>query len=142
MGMRYYLKIDGHVSSHVGVDPAYQGWIPIISVLLGASATAVMTSDRQHHGQPPRAGTRAAGIVKAVDSSSAFLLQAVCNGTYFPRVWIDHCQTANGRVVRRMLRVTLTNAPITRYRTLRDSQREIGEELVFEPDGLTFDYNQ
>lgn len=91
--MAGYLKI-GDIKGE-STDDKHKDWINLLSVSQGLSrpmSAGASGSTRQ------RASVSCGDVVctKELDSSTAKLIEAICDGTNFPKVYIDLCVSTGG----------------------------------------------
>ena len=142
MDVSVYMKIEGHKSSNPRTDPAHRGWIPLYGATLGHSKAGLLTQSAGPSREPGRVGVRALRVDKELDSSTTFLYQACAAGKVFGEVLVDYCESRDGKVLRRQMRLTLQKVQIVRSRPQRSGTgKTMGEEHVLDAVSLKYQYN-
>ena len=109
-----YVKI-GDIEG-MATQEGHEKWIPIDAMFHGASRNvADGSNDPVADLRNSRVQVGGIQFTKNLDSSSPKLLEAVCNGTVFPKITIELCRNTEGRGDMTYLVYTMENAFIKSY---------------------------
>lgn len=131
MAFQTFMKISGIPGE--SKDEKHQGWIEVLAVAWG-----VKKPTRSTPGETARMFAEDFTLIKAMDISSALLLQSLCSNKLLPQVNFEFCRAGGDKM--KYMEWEFTNCHVTNYKMDSIESSKVGETLPTEE--FSFNYEK